>query len=96
MPPTTPSTRPTRTPFDTAGPRPANEVARRVMVNQGVAREAVHAELRIDELQSLGPFRIVETEAPDKQAHLNSPDRGADCLRGACGNWFRKAGRCNC
>lgn len=68
--------------FATAGPRPANEVARRVMSNQGIAREAIHAELRIDELKRLGArhqvfFRVVETEAASKEAHLNSPDRGA-------------------
>jgi ethanolamine ammonia-lyase large subunit len=61
----------------TAGPRPSNEVMRRVKSNQGVGREAIHAELRVEELQQLAPFRIVETEAATKDEHLSSPDRGA-------------------
>jgi ethanolamine ammonia-lyase large subunit len=60
-----------------AGPRPANAVMRQVQWNQGVAREAIHAELRLDEVQQITPFRVVETEAVTKEAHLNSPDLGA-------------------
>src|SRR5207302_664701 len=60
-----------------AGPRPANEVSRRVRMNQGVGREAIHAELRIDDLQRIAPFRVVATEAANKEAHLGSPDLGA-------------------
>ncbi len=63
--------------FETAGPRPADAVARRVQLNQGIAREAIHAELHDDDLQKITSFRVVETEAPSKDAHLNSPDRGA-------------------
>jgi ethanolamine ammonia-lyase large subunit len=61
----------------TAGPRPTNEVTRRVRMNQGVGREAIHAELRVDELRRVAPFRLVLTEASSKEAHLASPDRGA-------------------
>lgn len=60
-----------------AGPRPANTVTRLMRLNQGVGREAIHAELRIDDLQRIAPFRVVETEASSKDAHLGSPDLGA-------------------
>jgi ethanolamine ammonia-lyase large subunit len=63
--------------FESAGPRPANGVSRQLKLNQGVGREAIHAELRVEELQRLAPFRVVETEAASKDAHLNSPDLGA-------------------
>jgi ethanolamine ammonia-lyase large subunit len=63
--------------FETAGPRPANAVARQVRLNQGVGREAIYAELQVDELQRVTPFRLVATEAKTKEAHLGSPDLGA-------------------
>ena len=56
---------------------PANDVSRQVRMNQGVGREAIHAELRIDELQRIAPFRVIATEAAYKDAHLGSPDLGA-------------------
>jgi ethanolamine ammonia-lyase large subunit len=62
---------------ETAGPRPANAVMRRVKLNQGSARAAIYSELRIDELERLAEFRILETTANDKETHLNSPDAGA-------------------
>jgi ethanolamine ammonia-lyase large subunit len=62
---------------ETAGPRPANSVMRRVKFNQGAARAAIHSELRFDELQRLAHFRVLETTAKDKETHLNSPDAGA-------------------
>jgi ethanolamine ammonia-lyase large subunit len=62
---------------ETAGPRPANAVMRRVKHNQGAARAAIHSELRLDELQQLANFRVLETTAADKETHLNSPDAGA-------------------
>jgi ethanolamine ammonia-lyase large subunit len=62
---------------ETAGPRPANAVMRRVKLNQGAARAAIHSELRLDELQQVANFRVLETTAADKEAHLNSPDAGA-------------------
>jgi ethanolamine ammonia-lyase large subunit len=63
--------------LESAGPRPANAVSRRVRLNQGVGREAIHAELRIDDLERIAPFRTIATEAANKQAHLGSPDLGA-------------------
>jgi ethanolamine ammonia-lyase large subunit len=63
--------------FDSAGPRPANRVSRSVKMNQGVGREAIRAELRIEELQAITPMRFVRTEAASKETHLNSPDLGA-------------------
>jgi ethanolamine ammonia-lyase large subunit len=63
--------------FANAGPRPANAVSRQMRMHQGVGREAIHAELRIEELQRVAPFRIVETEARTKDAHLSSPNLGA-------------------
>jgi ethanolamine ammonia-lyase large subunit len=68
--------------FATAGPRSANEVMRQVKANQGIGREAIHAELcveelRVEELRQVAPFRLVCTQAPTKEAHLHSPDLGA-------------------
>ncbi|MBI2808572.1 MAG: ethanolamine ammonia-lyase [Planctomycetes bacterium] len=63
--------------LENAGPRPANAVARQVRLNQGVGRAAIHAELRIDDLQRIAPFRVITTEASSKEAHLGSPDLGA-------------------
>jgi ethanolamine ammonia-lyase large subunit len=60
-----------------AGPRPANGVSRQVRLNQGVGREAIHAELRLDDLQRIAPFRVIATAATSKEAHLGSPDLGA-------------------
>ncbi|HET6324778.1 MAG TPA: ethanolamine ammonia-lyase subunit EutB [Planctomycetaceae bacterium] len=62
---------------ETAGPRPANAVARRVKLNQGAARAAIYSELRIVELAHLADFRTLETMAKDKESHLNSPNAGA-------------------
>jgi ethanolamine ammonia-lyase large subunit len=63
--------------FDTAGPRPANAVSRQTRMHQGVGREAIHAALRVDELRQIAPFRLLETEARTKEAHLGSPDLGS-------------------
>ncbi len=63
--------------FDSAGPRPANRVSRAVKMNQGVGREAIRSELRVEELQAIAPMRVIRTEATSKEAHLNSPDLGA-------------------
>jgi ethanolamine ammonia-lyase large subunit len=63
--------------FANAGPRPSNGVMRQMRMNQGVGRAAIHAELRIEELQRITPFRVVETEARSKEAHLGSPDLGS-------------------
>ncbi len=63
--------------FDTAGPRPANAVTRQMRTHQAVGREAIHAELRIDELRQIAPFRMLQTQASSKEAHLGSPDLGS-------------------
>jgi ethanolamine ammonia-lyase large subunit len=63
--------------FATAGPRPANDVSRQVRMHQAVGREAIHAELDVEQLSKLANFRIVGTQATSKQAHLNSPDLGS-------------------
>jgi ethanolamine ammonia-lyase large subunit len=68
--------------FASAGPRPTNGVSRQLRIHQAVAREAVHTELHIEELRDLGTrhdlcFRVLETEARSKEAHLNSPAPGA-------------------
>jgi ethanolamine ammonia-lyase large subunit len=69
-----------------AGPRPADSVTRVVRWNQAISRESVRAELRLDDLAKIADFRIVETTADSKDAHLASPDAGsrltADSLAG--------------
>ncbi len=62
--------------FESAGPRPANRVARAMRANQAVAREAIHAEL--DEAQ-LGDvrFRRIASAAASKEEHLDDPAIGA-------------------
>jgi ethanolamine ammonia-lyase large subunit len=64
--------------FDTAGPRPGDSVSRQMRLHQAVGREAIHAELRIEELGRTTPCRIVSTKAADKEAHLSSPNLGAE------------------
>lgn len=66
-----------------AGPRPADSVSRVVRLNQAIARESVHAELRLDDLRSIADFRVVETEAADKESHLASPDAGSRLSAGS-------------
>lgn len=61
----------------TAGSRPAEEVTRRLRMNHGIARAAIHAELCSEELQRVAPFRTLETEASSKEFHFSSPERGA-------------------
>lgn len=63
--------------FEIAGPRAANAVMRQVRLHQGMGREAIHAELRIDELLRVAPFRIVATLARSKESHLAGPDLGS-------------------
>jgi ethanolamine ammonia-lyase large subunit len=59
-----------------AGPRPTNAVSRQMRLNQAIGREAIEAELRLEELRRIAPCRVVETEAATKEAHLNSPNLG--------------------
>ncbi|MGH7194013.1 MAG: ethanolamine ammonia-lyase light chain EutC, partial [Candidatus Saccharimonadales bacterium] len=63
--------------FEHAGPRPAERVSRQVRLHQAKARAAIHEELDLDWLGRLAPFRVLETEAPDKAEHLNHPQLGA-------------------
>jgi ethanolamine ammonia-lyase large subunit len=63
--------------FTTAGPRPTDAVSRQVRLNQSVGREAIHAELDVENLTKVAPFRLLRTRAASKQAHLNSPALGA-------------------
>ncbi len=71
--------------FKHSGPRPVSWVSRQLRLNQAVSRDAIASEL---EPQKLSPpvrrgqskarkYRIVETGAKNKEAHLNSPDLGA-------------------
>jgi ethanolamine ammonia-lyase large subunit len=63
--------------FGTAGPRPADSVSRQVRLHQAVGREAIESELRVEELLSIAPFRVIATEAADKHSHLASPAAGS-------------------
>lgn len=63
--------------FDNAGPRPADEVSRRLKLNQAKAREAIYNELDLDQLRQITPLRVVRTLAPDKETHLGAPHLGA-------------------
>jgi ethanolamine ammonia-lyase large subunit len=67
--------------FDNAGPRPANRVARTLRGNQAVARQAIHSDLRLDELgfaeNGLPRPRLLATRADSKAAHLGNPELGA-------------------
>jgi ethanolamine ammonia-lyase large subunit len=63
--------------FATAGPRPADEVSRRVRLHQAVAREAVASELQVDRLRAITPMRMVYTNASTRAAHLGGPALGA-------------------
>jgi ethanolamine ammonia-lyase large subunit len=63
--------------FETAGPRAADEVTRRVRLHQAIAREAIQSELRVDELIAITPLRTIHTAAKSKSSHLDSPDLGA-------------------
>lgn len=63
--------------LENAGPRPANAVSRETRLNQEVGREAIHSELRIDDLKRIAEFRTLVTGATSKESHLSSPNRGA-------------------
>ena len=61
----------------TAGPRPADCVARQARLHQAIGREAMHTELDVESLNKLADFRLVSTEATDRQTHLNHPELGS-------------------
>lgn len=63
--------------FEHAGPRPAEAVSRQVRLHQAKARAAIHEELDLAWLGQLAPFRVLQTEAPNKVEHLNHPQLGA-------------------
>ena len=63
--------------FQTAGPRPADEVSRRVRWHQAVGRQAVRTPLDAAKLAGLGPLRTLDTQAATPAEHLASPARGA-------------------
>ena len=62
--------------FESAGPRPINEIQRHLLLNQSVGREAVHSRLREEELGDID-FRLVSTTAQSRKDHLMRPDLGA-------------------
>ncbi len=63
--------------FENAGPRPCNDVTRRLRSNQALARQAIVCELDLDLLKRVADFLVLDSEALDKESHLNSPHRGA-------------------
>ena len=66
--------------FQHAGPRPTDATSRQLRLNQAVSRDAIRSELDLKNLNSKKSrlkWRIIETEAKSKEAHLNSPDLGA-------------------
>jgi ethanolamine ammonia-lyase large subunit len=60
-----------------AGPRPAERTTRDLRLNQAIARQAIYSELRLGELEKVAAFRVLTTEATDKESHLNGPHLGA-------------------
>jgi ethanolamine ammonia-lyase large subunit len=67
--------------YDCAGPRPTNDVSRRMKLNQAVGREAINSELSFETLQAVTPVRIIETKCSTKETHLNSPELGSQLSR---------------
>ena len=67
--------------LDTAGPRPADQVSRQVRLGQALGRQAIETDLHVDALQEAFNFRVMETDAPDKRSHLNSPSAGSRLTR---------------
>ncbi len=63
--------------FTNAGPRPADEVSRKVKANLAIAREAIYADLDPGKLGGIS-FRRIASKAGDREAHLSHPDIGAD------------------
>ncbi|MFA5955155.1 ethanolamine ammonia-lyase subunit EutB [Hyphomicrobium sp.] len=62
--------------FESAGPRPTEQVSRAIKANLAAAREAIYAEVTPERLGGID-FRRVKTSAESKEAHLSHPDRGA-------------------
>lgn len=66
--------------FENAGPRPANQIQRILLLNQSVGREAVHGSLRLDELKEID-FRVLKTAARDRLEHLKRPELGTELAK---------------
>lgn len=62
--------------FENAGPRPVNGVQRILRANQAVGREAVHSNLRYEELSPFN-FRLLNTTAETRADHLKNPELGS-------------------
>ncbi|HML28945.1 MAG TPA: ethanolamine ammonia-lyase [Hyphomicrobium sp.] len=62
--------------FESAGPRPTEQVSRAIKANLAAAREAIYAEVTPEKLGGID-FRRVATSAGTKADHLSHPDRGA-------------------
>ncbi|WP_414461569.1 ethanolamine ammonia-lyase subunit EutB [Hyphomicrobium sp. DY-1] len=62
--------------FESAGPRPSEQVSRAIKANLAAAREAIYAEVTPERLAGID-FRRVKTSAESKEVHLSHPDRGA-------------------
>ncbi len=62
--------------LENAGPRVANKIQRTLRANQAIAREAIHTDLRMEELDKFD-VRVLRTKASSKDAHLNDPELGA-------------------
>lgn len=62
--------------FDNAGPRPADDVSRRVRANLAAARDAIYAEVTTDKLGDVS-LRTLQTAADSKLGHLSHPEWGA-------------------
>ncbi|OEU76456.1 MAG: ethanolamine ammonia-lyase [Desulfuromonadales bacterium C00003068] len=62
--------------LENAGPRVANHVQRTLRANQAIAREAIHTDLRMEELAQFN-VRVLHTKATSKDDHLNNPELGA-------------------
>ena len=62
--------------FESAGPRPVNEVQRTLLLNQSVGRQAVHGALDPEALDGID-YRILETTAACRTDHLKNPELGS-------------------
>jgi ethanolamine ammonia-lyase large subunit len=62
--------------FENAGPRPVNEVQRKLLIDQSVGREAVHSHLKENSLKNID-YRVLSTRARTRLDHLGSPQLGA-------------------
>lgn len=63
--------------FKSAGPRPIEKESREVKANQAVSRAAISSELDERLIGKIAEYRLLNTLATSKEAHLNGPDLGA-------------------